>query len=994
MNLFDLQAKLTLDSSGFESGLDKAKSLVSNISSGIGTAMKVGAAAIGAATTAVSAFGAAAVKSYAEYEQLSGGVEKLYGDAADKLMEFANKAYATSGMNVNDYMETATSFSAALINALGGDVFTAANMTDVAMRAMSDNVNTFGSSMESVQNAFKGFSKGQFNMLDNLKLGYGGTKEEMERLLRDAEEYEGYIAGSLSIDSFADIIDAIQIVQEHLNVAGTTAKEAMTTIEGSANATKAAWQNVVTAIGRGEGLSEALEGLTTSFFGGENGGGLLNNIIPRIKTTMEGIGEFIGQAGPLLADKIPALIDAVLPSMLSAGMSLIGALASGFSQALPTVLDTIGNIVEQVLTSLVDATKKQDSFILNALQYISTAISDNLDMFLDLGGQLFNNIFGALSNPERIGEIMVEMGYTFKTIATAISSNLPTILSAVTSLITNVSSLALETITWIMPDIISALVDGFLALTNPDNINRVLQAGLDLVVGLADGLLQAVPVIVEALPTLINNIIDVLLGSIPMLIEAGISLFSALVDNLPAIIDAIVLAIPSIIVGITTGILSHLPEIIEAGFSLFIALIENLPTIIVEIVKAIPEIIKGIVDGFKEHWEDIKEAGKQILTKVKDGFEAVKDKVTGVVDTVKTALSSKFDAIKENAQTKFTAMKDNIGNIFDNIKDKVTTVWQNILDIPIVQAIADWVTNTFNNLKETLSGIWDGIKDYAQGAWELIKTVILAPVLILIDLITGDTEKLQEDLINIWNKIKESGEKIWEGLKKIVTSLVTGLINQVKNNFKLFADALKAIWDGIKNKAVEIWTNIKNKVVETATNLVNGVKEWINKIPGIIKEKFTEAMDFIKNLPSQALQWGKDLIDNFVQGIKDTVGKIGDAISGVAGTIRDFLGFSEPKKGPLSNFHTFAPDMIDLFIKGIEDNEKRLTNAVAGAFDFENLIAAPTMSTNGGNVDNVVGRGNNYYTINVNQPISTPADMLREIRTEAQYGLMIGEALA
>jgi len=820
MNLFDLQAKLTLDSSEYEKGLDGAESKAK--SSGLGDFFgklgKAGAATMGAATAAVSAFGKKAVESYAKYEQLEGGVKKLYGDAADKLMEFANAAYKTAGMSANKYMETATSFSAALVNSLGGDFDKAASMTDVAMQAMSDNVNTFGSSMESVENAFKGFSKQNYTMLDNLKLGYGGTKSEMERLLRDAEEYGGLVSGSFDVENFADVVQAIQLVQEKLQVAGTTNNEAMTTIEGSATATKAAWENVITAIGRGEGLSDALEGLASAVFGGENGGGLLNNLIPRIQTTMESIGEFITTTAPLIADKIPALIEAILPSVLSAGASLVSSLGQALLDNLPWLLEMATNLITSLVTSM--------------------------------------------------------------------SETLPTLL----------------------PQIMDAIIQIAMALTEPSNI----------------------------------------------------------------------------------------AAFISAGVQLFTAIILALPEIITKIVSAIPEIIGNILQGFKDAWPSIKEAGIQIFTKVKDGLESVKEKISGVVESVKENMADKFSKIKENAEDKFNNMRDNLTNIFNNIKDNISDAWQKVYEIPTVKAIFDWISETFNNVKDTLANIWDGIRQYAESAWELIKTTILAPVLLLIDLVTGDMTKFKEDLVNIWTKIKESAEKLWEGLKKIVSSLVDGLVKQLKTNFELLKNLVTNIFTGIKNKAVEIWTNIKNSVVTAATNLVNGVKEWISKLPGLITEKFNEAVEFIKNLPSQAWTWGKDLLENFISGISSKIQAVKDMVSNVANTVRDFIGFSEPKKGPLSNFHTFAPDMMNLFIKGIRDNEDALQNAVAGAFDFEELIKSPVVDAQYSS-DSVSGsgvRGANYYTINVNQPVSTPADMLREIRTEAQYGLMIGESLA
>lgn len=438
----------------------------SRLVGGIGSALKVGGAVIGAgvaaATTAVVGFGKQAVSSYANYEQLIGGVEKLYGDAAGKLEQFANDAFKTSGMSANAYMETATSFSAALINSLGGDVDKAADMTDVAMRAMSDNVNVFGSDMSSVQNAFMGFAKQNYTMLDNLKLGYGGTKGEMERLIEDANAYRESIGESadLSINSFADIVQAIQSVQEAQNIAGTTNKEAMSTIEGSGAAVRAAWENVITTIGRGEGMQEAFDGLINSLFGNENGGGMLNNILPRIEGVMQGIGEFVSKASPIIADKLPALIEGIVPSLLTAGVQLIEGLAQGILSALPVLMP----IAVDVLMQLVHA------------------IIDNLPMIISVGIQL-------------IGELI-----------TGISQALPELIPA-----------AVEAI--------YAIVDGLL-----DNIDLLIDAAVQLAIGISVGLVQAIPVIVAKAPEIIGKLVVALVGAIPKLVLAAGQLMTAFIN--------------------------------------------------------------------------------------------------------------------------------------------------------------------------------------------------------------------------------------------------------------------------------------------------------------------------------------------------------------------------------------------------------------------------------------------------------------------------------
>lgn len=353
---------------------------------GLGGVLKVGlgaaVAGVTAAGGAVAAFGKSAVDSYANYEQLVGGVDKLYGDASGKIQQFADEAYKTSGMSANQYMETATSFSAALVNSLGGDVNKAADMTDVAMRAMSDNANVFGSDMSSVQSAFQGFAKGQYQLLDNLKLGYGGTKSEMERLIADANEYRASIGESadLSIDSFADIIQAVQSVQEAQGIAGTTNKEAMTTIEGSATAVKSAWENVITAVGRGEGISEAMQGLADSFFGTGGGDGLLNQIIPRIQTTMEGIGQFISTAAPYIADALPTLLESILPSLTSTALTLLSTLGQVFTDNIGTLLSALIDVATQVTVQIAQALPEMLPTIITT---IITVLVENLPKLLE-----------------------------------------------------------------------------------------------------------------------------------------------------------------------------------------------------------------------------------------------------------------------------------------------------------------------------------------------------------------------------------------------------------------------------------------------------------------------------------------------------------------------------------------------------------------------------------------------------------------------------------
>lgn len=471
---FSGKLKGIVDSEATQAGVSGGGKL----SGALGGALKMGGAAIAAgmaaATTAVVSFGKEAVSSYAEYEQLAGGVEKLYGTAADQIKKYADEAYKTSGMSANAYMETATSFSAALIGDLNGDVNKAADLTDVAMRAMSDNVNVFGSDMQSVQNAFQGFAKGQYNMLDNLKLGYGGTKTEMERLIKDANTYRKSIGESadLSIDSFADIVQAIQSVQEAQNIAGTTNKEAMSTIEGSATATKAAWDNLITSIGRGEGINESFNALLTSLFGEGEGEGLLNQIIPRIETVMQGIGDFILQAAPILSEKIPPLIQSIVPSLLSGAATLISALAQGLLAALPTLMPIATDILMSIITGIVN----------------------NLPMILSTGVELIMTLVSGIS--ESLPTLIPAMVEAILTMVDGLLNNIPMLIDCAIKLITGLATGLVNALPILIekgPTIVGKLVVGIIAA-----IPQLVTAGGKLIMAIIEGCAKLSNRIIEA----------------------------------------------------------------------------------------------------------------------------------------------------------------------------------------------------------------------------------------------------------------------------------------------------------------------------------------------------------------------------------------------------------------------------------------------------------------------------------------------------------------
>jgi len=332
MNVFDLAAQLTLDSSQFSSELTASEKLANSFASTLGSIAGKGIKAVEKLTEQ-------AIQSYSAYQQLSGGVEQLFGADARIVTQYAQNAYKTAGINASNYLELATNFSAALINGLGGDTEKAAGYVDKAIVDMSDNVNTFGTSMQSVAYAYKGFAKQTYTMLDNLKLGYGGTKDEMKRLLDDASALSGQ---KYDISNLNDIIDAIHVIQENLKITGKTAQESENTIEGSMKTARAAWDNLITEFGKpnaniGARVHEWAQAATVS----------VKNVLPVIKNVLSGLGEALQAAWPEVKAVVGELWTVVEP-VLQEVWSHVKEAVSGWTNDLLSA-SPIGNLISTLL---------------------------------------------------------------------------------------------------------------------------------------------------------------------------------------------------------------------------------------------------------------------------------------------------------------------------------------------------------------------------------------------------------------------------------------------------------------------------------------------------------------------------------------------------------------------------------------------------------------------------------------------------------------------
>jgi hypothetical protein len=356
VNLLDLFVKISVDDGdvdkGFSETSSKAETLAGKLKGGLATAAKVGGAAIAAAGAAAIAITKQAVENYGEYEQLVGGVETLFKSSADTVMQYAENAYKTAGMSANEYMTTVTAFSASLLQSMGGDTDAAAEKANLAITDMSDNANKMGSSMESIQNAYSGFAKQNYTMLDNLKLGYGGTKEEMQRLIDDANALNAAQGNytNYTIDSYADIVDAIHTVQTEMGITGTTQLEASTTIQGSIASMKAAYENFITGLGdenadMAELTTELLDSAVT----------VAGNILPVVERVLENIGIAVQEKGPEMIEKFVSYAIDKLPDIIELGLQMVIALVKGLAQNLPQLVTGVLNMAATIIKTLVDS---------------------------------------------------------------------------------------------------------------------------------------------------------------------------------------------------------------------------------------------------------------------------------------------------------------------------------------------------------------------------------------------------------------------------------------------------------------------------------------------------------------------------------------------------------------------------------------------------------------------------------------------------------------
>ena len=566
---------------------------------------------VAATTVAVGGLVKASIEQYSQYEQLTGGVETLFKASSGTVTKYADEAYKTAGLSANQYMSTITGFSASLLQGLGGDTAKAADVGNMAVTDMSDNANKMGTSMESITETYQSLAKGNYAMLDNLKLGFGGTKEEMQRLLVEAEKVSGV---HYDINNFSDVINAIHTIQTQMGITGTTAKEASSTIEGSLNMTKSAWKNLLTGMADdGSDFDTLINNLVESV------GAFGENILPRIEIALNGIGELISKLLPPIAEKIPELIMSLLPKLVEAGTNVITSLIMGIQANLPAIATGAVQIVTSLLTALLTMLPQLLTIGMQLIAQLVTGIGQALPTLIPVAVQCITGLVqGFIDNLPMILNAGLQL---LEGLTTGIINALPQLIAS-------------------LPQIIQSIVD-FISQSLP----QILQSGLTVLLAIIDGLVQCLPQLIAMLPQIIDTIIGFITDNLPTIIDAGIKVILALIDGLIKALPQIIAMLPQIISAIVNTLIEHLPEIIDAGIKIVLALIKGLIQAIPQIIAAMPEIIKSI----KSPLEGVSliDIGKNIIQGLIDGMEnmigRIREIAGEIADTIKNKIKNALD---------------------------------------------------------------------------------------------------------------------------------------------------------------------------------------------------------------------------------------------------------------------------------------------------------------------------------------------------------------
>ena len=887
----------------------------------------LGSSLVGVMTKVIAAAGigkalSAAISEGAALQQSLGGIETLFKGSADKVKGYANEAYKTTGLSANAYMENVTGFSASLLQSLGGDTNKAAETANMAMIDMSDNANKMGTSMESIQMAYQGFAKQNYTMLDNLKLGYGGTKQEMQRLLADAEKLTGV---KYDINNLSDVYSAIHAIQENLDITGTTAKEAASTFSGSFESMKAAAQNVLGKLALGENILPSLHALlkTTSTF-------LFDNFLPMVGNIFSGLG-----------------------LVLTEGISQIASQLFGdvFGSAVYSQLSRVTGIFQTFFDMIFGSLSKQDNIdILTMLGFSEGAanqivnIADNIRVTFENIGVVAGNVASIVVDfvgdllGIKDGEQGVNLlGIAFESISGFIRGASES-LGKFTSWLKD-SPLALDALKSAVVGITSAWAGYKAVMTVIKGIEAIRNATL----AITNGLMLAQFVRTGALTAAEAANAAATMGA-----SGAFSIFNAVLAANP--IGLIVTAVAALV----------------AALIWFFTQTETGQQIWSSFVDWIKQVWQGIADFFVNLWSGISEGASTLWDGVVAAWTAYVETVKAVWGAIGTFFSDLWTGIQEFASVAWTAITstvmaivqpfiDGFMNIWNNISDGLTQIWEGIkmiflgaweviksIFLGAVLVIIDLVTGNFDQLGVDLSLIWEGIKNGISMIWEGIKTYFSGVVDVIVGYATGVFENFSNVLSTIWEFIKTAASMAWEWIKSTVSNLITGLIQGAQNLWNNFVNFLSSLWENIKSTASAAWAGLKSLVLGFINGLVSGAQTAWNNMKQGVTNVVNSVTNIFKGLANINLwEAGKAILNGFLGGLKSAWEGVTNFVGGIANWIRDHKGpidYDRKLLIPAGNAIMQGLDQgLQERFKGVKETVGGIAGEISDVFSGDNL---------------------------------------------------------